>query len=266
MIADLPLNINNNILDLTAFTKAKNRLQDESHLLHQSYAVAKPYPHLVIDNLFEPELLDRLVAEFPQSETRDWLSWKTIHESKTTSKGIDKLSIFTQMFCLWFNSRDVIEVIESITGIDRLVGDPLFHGAGLHEMYRDGWLEMHADYTRHFTLPLMRRINVLIYLNRDWNVDWGGELVLQDPKNGEKVSYPPNFNRTIIFPTTAKTLHGVPKALNCPGDRSRKLVSIYYWTPIPMPLWSKAGTPLLWASDRKKNLSNWLDNLPSIKN
>ena len=170
------------------------------------------------------------------------------------------------MFCLWFNSRDVIEVIESITGIDRLVGDPLFHGAGLHEMYRDGWLEMHADYTKHFTLPLMRRINVLIYLNRDWNVDWGGELVLQDPKNGKKVSYPPNFNRTIIFPTTAKTLHGVPKALNCPSDRSRKLLSIYYWTPIPMPLWSKAGTPLLWASERKKNLSNWLDNLSLVKN
>ena len=267
MLASLPeLNINNNILDLTTFIRALDRLQNESQLLQRSYAAAKPYPHLVIDNLFEPELLDRLVADFPQSQNRDWLTWETAHESKTTSKGIDELSIFTQMFCLWFNSRDVIKVIESITGIDRLVGDPLFLGAGLHEMYRNGWLEMHADYTRHFSLPLMRRINVLIYLNRDWDASWGGELVMQDPQNGQKVSYLPNFNRTIIFPTTAKTLHGVPNALNCPLDRSRKLLSIYYWTPIPMPLWSKAGTPLLWASDRKKNLRNWLDNLSQAKN
>ena len=265
MIADLPSNIDNN-LDLTTFTKALTRLQSESQLLHQSYTVAKPYPDLVIDNLFEPELLARLVAEFPQPETRNWLTWETAHESKTTSRGIDELSIFTQMFCLWFNSRDVIKTIESIVGIDRLVGDPLFHGAGLHEMYRGGWLEMHADYTKHFTLPLMRRINVLIYLNRDWDAGWGGELVLQAPQNGQKVSYLPNFNRTIIFPTTAKTLHGVPEALKCPQNRSRKLLSIYYWTPIPMPLWSKAGTPLLWASDRKKNFSNWLDNLSLAKN
>ena len=265
MLADLP-ELNKNILDLTSFTKALNRLQDESQLLHQSYAAAKPYPHLVIDNLFEPELLDRLIAEFPYSKTREWLIWETVHESKTTSKGIDELSIFTQMLCLWFNCRDVIKAIESITGIDRLVGDPLFHGAGLHEMYRGGWLEIHADYTKHFTLPLMRRINVLIYLNHDWDASWGGELVLQDSQNRQQVSYLPNFNRTIIFPTTAKTLHGVPNALNCPQNRSRKLLSIYYWTPIPMPLWSKAGTPLLWASDRKKNFSKWLDNLLSIRN
>lgn len=267
MIADLSqLNINNSVLDLATFTKALDRLRDESQLLCHSYAAAKPYPHLVIDNLFEPELLNRLVAEFPQSHTRDWLIWESTHESKTTSKGIDNLSIFTQMFCLWLNSRDVISAIELIVGINNLVGDPLFHGAGLHEMYRNGWLEMHADYTKHFSLPLMRRINILIYLNQDWDASWGGELVLQDPKNGQKVSYLPNFNRTIIFPTTAKTLHGVPNTLSCPLDRSRKLLSIYYWTPIPMPLWSKAGTPLLWASDRKKNFSSWLDNSLLQKN
>lgn len=163
------------------------------------------------------------------------------------------------MFCLWLNSRDFIGAIESIVGVHNLVGDPLFHGAGLHEMYRDGWLEMHADYTKHFSLPLMRRFNVLIYLNQDWNPSWGGELVLQNPKNkGIWASYSPFFNRTIIFPTTAQTFHGVPKALSCPINRSRKLLSIYYWTPIPMPLWAKAGTPLLWASDRKQELRNWL--------
>ncbi len=251
-----------NVVNLTAFTHALNHLQNQSELLRQSYKTAKPYPHLVIDDLFNPELLDRLVADFPKPKNRDWLVWDTKNELKTTSRGINGLSLFTQMFCLWLNSQDVINAIESIVGIDNLVGDPLFHGAGLHEMYRDGWLEMHADYTKHFSLPLMRRINILIYLNRDWNTDWGGELVLQDSNNQQnKISYAPYFNRTIIFPTTAKTLHGVPNHLSCPINYSRKLLSIYYWTPVPMPLWSKAGTPLIWASDSKKSLKRLLEKM-----
>lgn len=248
-----------NFLDLKSFTKALERLQAESESFKQSYRTAKPYPHLVIDDLFEPELLDRLVAEYPEPQNRDWLVWDTNNELKTTSRGIDGLSTFTQMFCLWLNSRDVIKTIESIVGIDNMVGDPLFHGAGLHEMYRDGWLEMHADYTKHFTLPLMRRVNMLIYLNRDWDSSWGGDLVMRDEQNKDhQASYAPYFNRTIIFPTTAKTFHGVPKTLSCPVNCSRKLLSIYYWTPVPMPLWAKIGTPLLWASDRKRNLRKLL--------
>ncbi len=245
----------NDSLNLKDLNGVRERLGDRSEQLKQSYMTAKPYPHLVIDDLFEPELLDRLLDEFPKPRNRDWLVWDTEHELKTTSRGIDGLPIFTQLFCLWLNSRDFIGTIESIVGIDNLVGDPAFHGAGLHEMYRHGWLEMHVDYTKHFSLPLMRRINILIYLNRDWDESWGGELVLQDPQNPQnKVSYVPNFNRTIIFPTTSKTFHGVPTPLSCPLDRSRKLLSIYYWTPVPMPLWSKAGTPLLWASEQKQNL------------
>jgi hypothetical protein len=248
-------NIESDIVNLKSFNSTLERLREESESLRQSYASAKPYPYLVIDDLFDPEVLDRLVAEFPKQKERDWIVWDTNHELKTTSKGIDGLSTFTQMFCLWLNSRDFVSAIEPIVDIKNLVGDPLFHGAGLHEMYQGGWLEMHADYTRHFSLPLMRRINMLIYLNHDWDASWGGELVMQDPKNSEnQVGYPPNYNRTIIFPTTSKTFHGVPNALSCPVDRSRKLLSIYYWTPIPMPLWSKAGTPLLWASNQKQNL------------
>jgi Rps23 Pro-64 3,4-dihydroxylase Tpa1-like proline 4-hydroxylase len=249
------LNIDSEILNLTLFTKALNSLRERAPQLRQSYQTAQPYPHVVIDDLFEPELLDRLVADFPKYEDRDWLIWDTNHELKTTSRGINGLSTFTQIFCLWFNSGDAIDTIKSIVGIDNLVGDPLFHGAGLHEMYRDGWLEMHADYTKHYVLPLMRRINILVYLNRDWDVNWGGELVLQEERNSEnRVAYAPYFNRTIIFPTTARTFHGVPTPLTCPLDRSRQLLSIYYWTPIPVPWALKLGTPLLWASEQKQNL------------
>jgi Rps23 Pro-64 3,4-dihydroxylase Tpa1-like proline 4-hydroxylase len=142
--------------------------------------------------------------------------------------------------------------MKKITGIEDLVPDPLFFGAGLHEMRRNGWLEVHADYTKHPVMPLTRRINLLIYLNRDWDENWGGGLELWDnPIPKQKISYPCNFNRTIIFPTTSDTLHGVPHRLSCPPDCSRKLLSIYYWSPVSSAV--EAGDPLTWASQR-----NWL--------
>jgi hypothetical protein len=252
---------NLDLLNLDLFTRVTHRLRNESESLRKTYSEGKPYPHLVIDDLFDPQILDRIVAEFPQTEQKkDWLVWDTKHELKTTSRGINGLSPFTQIFCLWLSSSEFINELQKIVGLYNLVGDPVFHGAGLHEMHPGGWLEMHADYTRHYTLPLMRRINLLIYLNRDWNPNWGGELVLGDKKNPEnKVSYPPYFNRTVIFPTTSETMHGAPNKISCPKDRTRKLLSIYYWTPVPMPLFAKAGTPLVWASDRKKEIKNILN-------
>lgn len=249
------------MFDINCFSQSLNRLRINTDSLHKTYLANKPYPHIVIDDLFEPEILDRIVAEFPSSKNRDWHIWDTKHELKSTSKGINDLSTFTQLFCLWLSSSEVITEITKITGIDNIFADPMYHGAGLHEMYRDGWLEIHADYTKHYHLPMFRRLNLITYLNRDWEDSWGGELELWDYRdNSRKASYAPYFNRTIIFPTTDKTLHGVPNKLSCPANNSRKLVSIYYWTPVPIPFLLRAGTPIIWLSERKKALKNRLKN------
>ena len=83
-------------------------------------------------------------------------------------------------------------------------------------------------------LPLTRRLNLIVYLNRDWDPAWGGALELWDAKDksaGAKVE--PFFNRAVVFPTTAETLHGFPDPMTCPADRSRKSVSWFYWSPDP---------------------------------
>ncbi len=238
-----------NLVNLESFNKTISKLRNDSELLQKQYSLGQPYPHLVIDDLFDTEILDRIVTEFPKADNRDWIAWNTNHENKSTSRGITGLSMFTQIFSLWLSSTEFIEEIKRITGIDDLVPDPLFFGAGLHEMRRDGWLEVHADYTKHPVMPLTRRINLLIYLNRDWNPAWGGDLELWDaPKPTQKAGYPCLFNRAIIFPTNSKTLHGVPDRLSCPLDRSRQLLSIYYWSPASSS--AKEGTPIKWASEQ----------------
>lgn len=238
-----------NLANLESFNKTILKLRNDSELLHQQYILGQPYPHLVIDDLFDAEILDRIVTEFPKADNQDWIAWNTNHENKATSRGITGLSMFTQIFSLWLSSMEFIEEIKRITRIDDLVPDPLFFGAGLHEMHRQGWLEVHADYTKHPVMPLTRRINLLIYLNRDWDPAWGGDLELWDaPKPTQKTGYPCLFNRTIIFPTTSKTLHGVPNRLSCPSDRTRKLLSIYYWSPASSS--TKEATPIKWASEQ----------------
>ena len=253
------------LVDVDSFAKTLSRLRGNAESYNKTYITGEPYPHVVIDDLFEPEVLDRIVNEFPSSGNRDWKTWDTKHELKSTSQGINGLSTFTQLFCLWLSSSEVINEVKKITGLDNIYADPMYHGAGLHEMHRDGWLEIHSDYTKHFHLPMVRRLNLIIYLNRDWDEAWRGELALQDYKDSSKqISYAPHFNRTIIFPTTEQTLHGVPGKLSCPPERSRKLISIYYWTPIPMPLLFKAGTPLIWASDRKKAVKQTLKKVKTL--
>lgn len=254
-----------NDVSIDSFSKTLDRLRANSESYKKTYIAGEPYPHVVIDDLFEPAMLDRIVDEFPSSVERDWITWDTNHELKSTSRGISDLSTFTQIFCLWLSSSEVVNEIKKITGIDSIYADSTFHGAGLHEMGRDCWLDIHSDYTKHFHLPMLRRLNLITYLNRDWEDNWGGELVLQDYDDpNKKVGYPPYFNRTIIFPTTEKTLHGVPNKLSCPPDRSRKLISIYYWTPIPMPFLFKVGTPLIWASDRKKAVKQTLKKVKTL--
>lgn len=195
------------------------------------YRQATPFPHICIDGMFDPSILDRVRLEWPDPRRRDWIVWDTKNEFKQTSRGIEGLSPFTQTFLLHLCTPPFLRFLEAITGHETLLPDPLFYGAGLMETFRGGWLEIHGDYTRHPRLPLSRRINLLIYLNHDWDPSWHGELELWDPKTTTCTArFLPDFNRTIIFDTTPDALHGHPIELACPEGRSRQLISVYYWS------------------------------------
>ena len=77
---------------------------------------------------------------------------------------------------------------------------------------------MHADFSYHNGLRLDRRINVLIYLNKDWKEEYGGHFELWDRevKRAEKKILP-IFNRCAIFSTTSVSFHGHPVATGVPA-------------------------------------------------
>ena len=88
----------------------------------------------------------------------------------------ERLQAYTRRLLYALNSRPFLMFLEELTGIDGLIPDPYFTGGGIHVVANGGHLDIHADFYHHAKLNLERRINVLIYLNRDWQEDWGGSF------------------------------------------------------------------------------------------
>lgn len=199
--------------------------------LTADYASADPFPHVVIDNLFEEALLRQLLAEFPAPEDMPWREFDNRTEKKLGYWHTNTVAPLTWDFLQAMNSPPMLDFLEKLTGIDGLIPDPYFGGAGLHQILPGGFLKVHADFNIHPKLNLDRRLNMLIYLNADWQENWGGHLELWDrdvSRCYEKIL--PLFNRTVIFSTTDWSFHGHPRPLACPEGQSRKSFSFYYYT------------------------------------
>jgi len=189
-------------------------------------ASGEPYPHVVIDELFDPSVLDRVIDDFPDRSVME--HWDSRREDKFTSDGEIGLSAYTRAFLHSLNSKPFLVFIEKITGISGLVADP---EPGVHEVLRDGYLGVHVDYNKDERTGLDRRINLLIYLNHDWQDEWGGGIELWDAGAERCVKkVPPVFNRMVIFPVHDQAYHGHPDPMTCPKTRSRKALHVSYYT------------------------------------
>lgn len=130
-------------------------------------------------------------------------------------------------------SIKLIDLLSGVTGIDGLENDPHLHGAGLHYHPRGSRLEMHLDYSIHPISKKERRLNLIVYMNRDWQEGWGGHLNLWEGTKDGMTRGPtqriaPMFNQAVLFRTSDISWHGMPDAIECPEGRARKSVAIYY--------------------------------------
>jgi hypothetical protein len=200
--------------------------------LAERYRSAQPFPHVVLDRLFPDETLDRVLADFPSPGQTDWVRFDNPTEKKLGFHH-EKSAIGDAVrdFLYRMNSWEMLHFLERLTGIDGLIPDPYFGGGGIHQIEPGGFLKVHADFNWHPKLRLDRRLNMLIYLNRDWPEEYGGHLELWDRQMRACVrSILPVFNRTVVFSTTDSSYHGHPRPLSCPPGRTRKSVSLYYYT------------------------------------
>jgi Rps23 Pro-64 3,4-dihydroxylase Tpa1-like proline 4-hydroxylase len=214
--------LSDNDLDLEEFGKQKSR----------EYQTNQPFPHIVIHNLFSNEILDKVLEEFPDLRSAEGkLSYDNEYELKLASNEEDHFGTETKRFLHFLNSSPFIVFLEEMTGMDGLIPDPHFFGGGLHELKNGGFLNIHADFNHHSKMQIDRRLNVLIYLNKDWKPENGGQFELWDREMKEcQVEVLPEFNTFAAFSTTDYSYHGNPNPINCDEDNSRKSIALYYYT------------------------------------
>ena len=208
------------------------KLNYDARSLAGQYANGDPFPHIVIDNLFDDADLERVLAEFPTPEQMRWRRFESPLEKKLGYYHEDSaLTSNVRAFLDAMNGFEMLLWLEALTGMDGLIPDPYFGGGGLHQIEPGGFLKIHADFNVHPKLKLDRRANMLIYLNKGWREEWGGHLELWTPDMSEcRKRIAPLFNRTVIFSTTDSSYHGHPHPLKTPEGVTRKSVSLYYYT------------------------------------
>ena len=200
--------------------------------LAKRYRTARPFPHIVIDDLLDPAFLRSAAADFPQrAGKRHFDRDQERLKYQFTPDEIGGATLRNLLLAL--NSPAILALLEELTGIAGLIPDPAFVGGGLHETLRGGHLSVHADFNIHQVMKVERRLNLLIYLNDDWRADYGGDLELWDgAMTRPVVRVAPLLGRVVIFNTDADSFHGHPDPLACPPDRSRRSIATYYYTAL----------------------------------
>ncbi len=230
------------VLDELLTPAREQRLIELAGELCSSYRAADPFPHAVIDGFLPETILDEVLRAYPRPGDIEWTHWISKHDHKLAFDKVERLSASIRDVLYFMNSAPVIRFLEELTGIQGLLPDPYFHGGGLHQIEPGGRLEVHADFNVFPQLNLHRRLNALIYLNKDWKDEYGGHLELWDAQMTScRKRISPLFNRCVIFNTDQDSFHGHPHPLNCPEGMTRKSLATYYYTATPI---DPAKTPM----------------------
>ena len=198
--------------------------------LARQYQNAEPFPHIAMDDFLPPDFLRSLLGEFPDSNGKSFFD-RSQERLKFQFPPSEIPGRRLRNLVVELNSAPILKFLEAMTGIPALIADPYYAGGGLHEIKRGGHLGVHADFNVHKGLNVERRLNLLVYLNDDWDPDFGGNLELwdQDMKTCRH-RIAPTIGRAVVFNTSLDSFHGHPDPLNCPPERSRRSIATYYYT------------------------------------
>ena len=197
------------------------------------YLNANPYPHIILDNFFNNSFLTKVLNDFPDLKNINTSEkYDNKNEVKMSYNKCENFPDNIKYLFNFLNSKTFLLFLQNLTSIkETLLSDPYLMGGGLHEIKKGGVLKVHTDFNRHPFFDLDRRINVLIYLNKDWKNKYGGDLELWDKDMKKCIrKIEPKFNRMVIFSTTDFSNHGHPDPLNCPENISRKSLALYYFS------------------------------------
>ncbi len=135
--------------------------------LAKQYRSGQPFPRVVIDDFLPADVLDRVVAAYPKPGGVDWQSIDTANQKKLGFASAEALPPAVRGVLHFLNAAPVLQFVEKLTGIDGVIPDPYYQGGGLHQIEPGGRLSIHTDFAAHPNLRIERRLNLILYLNKD---------------------------------------------------------------------------------------------------
>lgn len=184
----------------------------------------EPFPHTIVDGLWPAADIEAAEASFPPAHDPRWITYPQPGE-RGKRCGPERMwapavtHMMDQMRSGGFRAW-----LEDLAGAGGLVPDTL--GGGMHMTGAGGRLAMHRDFNTHPELGLERRLNVLVFLNPQWEKEWGGVLYLGENREVEIL---PLANRTAVFECGPVSWHGHPEPIQ--GAHWRKSLACYWYAP-----------------------------------
>jgi len=227
--------------------------------LNNSFLYSEPFNHVIIDDFFDEVFLNSVLLEIKNYSDEQWYDTKNasinnepdsiVQSKKIALTDYNKMGIKSKSLIDLTRSEQFIKFLEDVTKINDLEHDPYLFGGGIHKVSTDGRLAIHSDFNIHPVLNKFRRLNVLIYLNKNWNNNYHGELELwsKDMQKSD-IQIAPIFNRVVIFRITDDAFHGHPLPWSAPVNIPRLSFALYYYTndrpenekaPFHWALWQK---------------------------
>ncbi len=209
-------------------------LKSRQAAIKADFQSKKPFRYVMFENFFKADKAEEVLANYPKVEDGKWDGTTYLDQKNKFQKSKFEADEVMQRVFNELNSPEFLKWLEAVTEIEEpLIADEELFGGGLHQSINGAFLNVHVDYNFHPKTNFHRRLNVLVYMNKDWKDEYEGHLELWDLSDGKKTQlgkYAPLFNRCVIFETNEISFHGHPKALNTPPDVNRKSLATYYYT------------------------------------
>ena len=205
--------------------------------LHRQFTSAEPFRHVVIEKFLDDEFCRRLMNQFPAFETKNALNEMGSVGRKAVFTDLKRIGPAYAQFDTMIRGREFLDLMSRITGIPSLLYDPEYVGGGTHENLNGQDLDTHVDFNYHPQRHWHRRLNLIVFLNDEWDETWGGCLeLMRDPWSDDtdqpKRTVIPAANRAVIFETNERSWHGF-RRIQLPEPQhgtSRRSLAIYLYT------------------------------------
>jgi hypothetical protein len=208
--------------------------------LRREFARAVPYSFVKIDNFLDPAFADEVAAAYPSFDAAAARGkiFNAVNERRKVQ--VTDANAFPEPVAQLnklLASPTFLDDLSYVTGVPNLLADEQPVGGGMHLTGPGGRLDVHVDFNYTQDRKLLRRLNLLLYLNPEWEGAWGGQIQLWDRgMTSCRHAFTPALNRCVIFETSDISFHGVvPVSPSAPYPHIS--FATYYYTREAPPTW-----------------------------